>query len=448
MRIKKIALWDFRCFSHIEVDFDSSMTVLVASNGQGKTSVLDAVAVAYGPFIGAFDEGVGTHFLPTDIRQLRVRETISNEMEYAKSGVRLEAVGTFSTNGCAQVETWSRSLSGPTKAKTTIKDSKYLIKAGKELQEKVRTPGTTSTLPLVAYYGTGRLWQQKKFMQGKLPRTSRTIGYTDCLDPGSSYKSFVAWFKYWTTNVLKAQVEANRQSRKYEATEFDHYLASISGAVNSCLAISGWKDVSYSLALESLVAHHDEYGELPVDLLSDGIRNMIGMVADIAFRATKLNPHFAERAAKETPGIVLIDEVDMHLHPQWQQIVLEVLQNSFPKIQFIVTTHSPQVLSTVANTKIRVLERHDGMTIVKMPEFSPLAHESGDALTKIMDTNREPELPIQEAIRDYEQLVRAGKEHTEEAQALRSSMDTAGYQLHESDLNMWRFLAKRSTSKN
>jgi predicted ATP-binding protein involved in virulence len=95
------------------------------------------------------------------------------------------------------------------------------------------------------------------------------------------------------------------------------------------------------------VAHHDQHGELSVALLSDGIRNMIGMVADIAFRATKLNPQFGFLAAKETPGVVLIDEVDMHLHPEWQQVVLQSLTTAFPALQFIVTTHSPQVLTTV-----------------------------------------------------------------------------------------------------
>jgi predicted ATP-binding protein involved in virulence len=157
-------------------------------------------------------------------------------------------------------------------------------------------------------------------------------------------------------NALKSELDAHKTQRRPEKTEFHSYIESVSGAVNICLGPSGWKDISYSLSREELVAHHDQHGELPVEMLSDGIRNMIGMVADIAFRATKLNPQLGSGAAQGTPGIVLIDEVDMHLHPAWQQVVLQGLLSAFPRMQFIVTTHSPQVLSTVPSQSIRILD--------------------------------------------------------------------------------------------
>ena len=451
LNIQKLMLRDYRCFDSIDIDFHEQLTVLVASNGEGKTSILDAIAVAFGPYLGAFDESVGGHFASSDIRLTRVRETVTNEMEYSPKGVRLEATGFIPGSSIDQIDnghpsvTWKRNLAGPTKAKTTIKEAKELIDYGKRLQEAVRTPGTDVTLPLLAYYGTGRLWQQKKLMEGKLPRTSRTIGYTDCLDPGSSYKSFVAWFRYWSTNAFKGQLEASKVGHDYEPTEFDHFLESVSNAVNACISPVGWRDITYSLSREELVAHHDIHGELPVTLLSDGIRNMIGMVADIAFRATKLNPHLAANAAKQTSGVVLVDEVDMHLHPEWQQVVLQSLTEAFPALQFIVTTHSPQVLSTVKRENIRVLEKTEKGYKAEMPDFSPLAHESGDALSKVMGTHRIPPLPIQEQIRNFEQLVRGGQEESLQAQQLRSELGSAGYQIHESDLTTWRFLASRKT---
>jgi predicted ATP-binding protein involved in virulence len=388
LSLQKLSLRDYRCFAAIDIEFHEQLTVLVASNGAGKTSILDAIAVAFGPYVGAFDESVGGHFKASDIRLTRVRETASNEMEYAPKGVRLEATGFIPGSPGGSLEggvaspatTWKRSLAGPIKAKTTIKDAKKLIDYGKRQQVAVRTSGTNVLLPLLAYYGTGRLWQQKKLMEDKLSSTSRTMGYTDCLDPGSSYKSLVAWFRYWSINALKGQLEANKAGRAYQPTEFDHFIESVSAAVNTCLAPAGWKDIAYSLSREELVAHHEHQGELPVALLSDGIRNMIGMVADIAFRATKLNPQLGAMAARETPGMVLIDEVDMHLHPEWQQRVLQSLRSAFAKLQFIVTTHSPQVLSTVRRENIRILRPTEEGYEAVMPDFSPLAHESGDAL--------------------------------------------------------------------
>lgn len=446
LNIKKLSLRDYRCFESIDIEFHEQLTVLVASNGVGKTSILDAVAVAFGPYIGAFDEATGKHFEPSDIRLGRVRETSSNEMEYAAMGVRLEATGWIPDSPFSRLNhptMWMRSLSGPVGFKTTIKDAKDLIEYGKRQQASVRTPGGNTVLPLLAYYGTGRLWLQRHLTKGKLPSTSRTIGYADCLDPASSYKSFVEWFRYWSTNAFKERIVASEAGRSYEPTEFDNYIASVSGAVNACLKPAGWKDIAYSLSREELMARHDQHGELPVALLSDGIRNMIGMVADIAFRATKLNSPLGASAVLETPGIVLIDEVDMHLHPEWQQVVLQSLTTAFPKVQFIVTTHSPQVLSTVRRESIRVIRKTDTGYEALMPVMSPLAREAGDALAYVMDTHTVPQIPLLEDVHAYEQLVRAGREDSEAGRKALQRLDTAGYEIPESDLAAWRFLSSR-----
>lgn len=450
LSIQKLKLHDYRCFEAIEIDFDLKLTVLVAENGAGKTSILDGIAVALGPYVGAFSESVGKHFEASDIRHFKVRETRTNEMEYAPRGARLQASGFIPNDQhhqSNQLSTWRRALSSPNKAKTTIRDAKVLIDYGKRMQEAVRTPGEDVLLPLVAYYGTGRLWKTKKLTEAKLPRTSRTIGYTDCLDPASSYKSFVAWFRYWNLNAKDARIVAQEKGQPISKTEFDDCIQSVSDAVNTCLKPSGWKDISYSFSRDALVANHEQFGELPVELLSDGIRNMLGMVADIAFRATKLNANLGKFAARQTPGVVLIDEVDMHLHPRWQQVVVDCLTEAFPNVQFIVTTHSPQVLSTVPRENIRILEQDETGYRARVPDFSPLAHESGDALTKIMGTHREPPLELQDTIRQFELFVRAGQEHSAKAQQLRYDMDKAGYQIHESDLKTWRFLAQRKANE-
>ena len=128
-----------------------------------------------------------------------------------------------------------------------------------------------------------------------------------------------------------------------------------------------------------------------MDILSDGIRTTIGLVADIAHRMAKLNPQLAENIATKTPGIILIDEVDMHLHPEWQQQILRSLKAAFPKVQLIVSTHSPQVLSTLRKENIRVLSSDDDdIWSAVEPLKSPLGHESKDALAYIMDTHPRP----------------------------------------------------------
>lgn len=453
--IQSLKLCDYRCFEQIDIDFHPQLTVLVAANGAGKTSILDAIAVAFGPFIGSFDEAVGKHFEASDIRQHRVRETRTHEMEYAVKGVRLEALGFIPGSVMARVSDnrrptgWQRSLSGPSKAKTTIKDAKELIDYGKRLQEAVRTPGSDALLPLVAYYGTGRLWQQKKLTENKkLQRTSRTIGYADCLDPASSYKSFVAWFRYWNLNSKEARVMAQETGRPSTGTEFDGYVQSVSSAVNTCLEPVGWKDIEYSISRDTLVAHHDQHGELPVELLSDGIRNMIGMVADIAFRATKLNGHLGAKATLETPGVVLIDEVDMHLHPEWQQVVLQSLIRAFPEMQFIVTTHSPQVLSTVRRENIRVIGPDAaGKTIAAMPIAMTYGEPSGDVMHNVMLVDPQPPVAEKADLQRLTEWVDQGGYQAQQAVDLMNRLTSALGERHPQLQRLRRSIQRQEALK-
>lgn len=430
LNLQALKLRDYRCFEALDIDFHPQLTVLVAANGAGKTSVLDAIAVAFGPYVGAFDEAVGKHFESSDIRLFKARETASHEMEYAPNGVRLEAHGFIPDSLLDSVSEnhppsiWRRVLTGPTKAKTTIKDAKELIDYGKRLQEAVRTPGKVVLLPLLAYYGTGRLWQQKKLMASKkIQRTSRTIGYADCLDPASSYKAFVEWFRYWNLNAKETRIKAQETGQRSTHTEFEGYIQSVSGAVNACLAPAGWKDLEYSFTEDALVAHHDQFGQLPVELLSDGIRNMIGMVADIAFRATKLNGHLGSKAAIRTPGIVLIDEVDMHLHPEWQQVVLLNLTRAFPALQFIVTTHSPQVLSTVRRENIRVLSPdQSGNIIATEPMARTYGEPSGDVMHSVMLVDPQPPVAEKADLQRLTELVDQGRYQDDTAISLMSAL--------------------------
>lgn len=122
-----------------------------------------------------------------------------------------------------------------------------------------------------------------------------------------------------------------------------------------------WQNMAYSFAAEDLtgifVTPNGEKEKLQFRQLSDGYRNIIGMVADIAYRCIKLNPHLGENAVKETPGIVLIDELDLHLHPNWQRRIVEDFKNTFPGIQFVATTHSPFIIQSLKEDELRNLDR-------------------------------------------------------------------------------------------
>lgn len=425
LRVDHLKLRNFRCFPEISIDFHEQLTVIVANNGQGKTAILDAVAIALGPFVGAFDDGKDRAFERDDIRLLRTRQ--GNRMELADGGATLEVTGVVAH----EAATWKRQLAG-LKSRTTRRDAQALTDAGKKLQSQVRqeteVQRTGISLPLVAYYPTDRLWNVRRVPHKKLPRTSRMVGYTHCLESGSDFRLMADWFRYWNVNALKRHLEEWESGRYVLPGEFEHAMESLRAATNHCLKPSGWGDMDYSLEREEIVARHPLHGELPVGMLSDGIRSMLTLVADIAFRMVKLNPNLGPYAASHTDGIVLIDEVDMHLHPSWQQTVLASLREAFPKVQFIVTTHSPQVLTSIDSSSIRSLQTGidsatgKAITMVKSGFAQTKGVASSDLLAQIMGVNPVPDTLEAQMVSNYHALIQQGLHDASEGVALRAKL--------------------------
>ena len=396
LKINKLYLDNYRCFKDFTIDFHDQLTVLVATNGKGKTAILDAIAVAFGTFVNSTGLARGSVFNRSDVQKIKARETKTNEMEEVYPLV-LEANGLINN----EVTHWSRELHKP-KGATTTKDTKSLIQYGQDIRNKV-VHKVDEIIPLISYYGTGRLWGLKKItLNKKQHETSRLSGYIDCLDPLSSYKSFESWYVDICLAELELKIEEiEKNNLDISNNEFTSIRKSIQQAVNHIVEKNtGWKDIVYKKRAETIVAQNETFGELSLMQLSDGIRNMIGLVADIAYRAVKLNPHL-ENAPKQTPGIVLIDEVDMHLHPKWQQTVLTDLISAFPNIQFIVTTHSPQVLSTVKKEQIRIL----GDNVVSTPSTHSFGEDSSVLLAELMNVSPLPPLQIVEKRKEYQRLI-------------------------------------------
>lgn len=423
LRIDQIELSNYRCFPRLRVDFHPKLTVIAARNGWGKTAILDAAAVALGPFVGAFDEAKGVHFSGSDVRLAHRSGTVPLEME-AQYPLTLEARGIVGDREA----TWRRRLAGA-KGRTTHADARVLIDYGKRLERRVRDAAdgradSPPVLPLVSYYGTGRLWSEMRLSAGRKSNadtksnagTSRMAGYADCLTSASRYKVFANWFE----RLCRAEYEERENPRRLNAVR--GRLAAIREAVDLVLRPSGWRGIAFKSAEAGIVAEHDEYGVVPVSSLSDGIRNLVGLAGDIAHRAVRLNSHFGEDAVRRTPGIALIDEVDMHLHPEWQQIVVASLRDAFPGIQFILTTHSPQVLSTVHRESVRIARRIEDEWVFAPPDFQTRGVESADVLAGIMGVDPVPQVEESRTLRDYRTLIEDDRHGTEEARALRSKL--------------------------
>ncbi|MFW8565645.1 AAA family ATPase [Orrella sp. 11846] len=409
MKLKRIALTNYRRFENFAIDFDPELTVIAARNGQGKTTVLEAVAASLGPFVGAFDYGRSEHIRPTDAR-------------YTVESDGFQNIQNFPVIICAEINEpttiqWQRALKS-IKGRTTTKDAAPLADWGKQLQESLRTVADVS-LPIMRYYSSKRLWVSHKNVSSKAILTqSRTAGYEDCL---SSLSSFVQ-LQEWTKKATHA-VHQQREIPGYEKSNLGPRLQGMQQAVDTVMRDEGWHNFHYSFVFDELAMVHPDHGALPISMLSDGVRAMISLAADLALRCVRLNGYLGEMAPQKSTGIVLIDEVDLHLHPAWQQRVLEALRRAFPKLQFIVSSHSPQVLSTVARRHVRVLFKDtEGQWQAKTPSQEVLGLESAIALNDVMGVNPIP--PVEEArlISSYITLIENGLQDQAEGQSLRQKL--------------------------
>lgn len=395
------------------------LTVVVARNGYGKTAVLDAITVALGTFVGAFELGKDKKFLASDAHYQHLNKFGHPEQQYP---VTLTAHLTAPSLSDLTVQ---RQLTGA-KNRTTIKGAQVLTDYAKDLQKKVRNIPET-LLPIVVYYGTDRLWQpHRNTTRESLLSASRTLGYEDCLVVATNFKQVQQWFKKATLAVIQQQ----EKPEEYSHHPLPQQVAGIQDAVNQILAVAGWSDFHYSFSYEELVMFHPQQGILPVSLLSDGVRSMVSLAVDLAWRCAKLNPHLAAEAFKQTPGIVLIDEVDMHLHPSWQQLIIQQLQNTFPTIQFIVSTHSPQVLTTVAAESIRIIDEsldkdqmYDPLRVYAAPKGTKGA-EASRVLKRVLGVEVRPPADVNtQLLNQYLDLVYADKWAEPKAQQLRQQLN-------------------------
>ncbi|WP_437707422.1 AAA family ATPase [Sorangium sp. So ce448] len=420
LHLDRLSLRNFRCFAACEVELHGKLTVLVADNGRGKTAILDAIGIALGLFVDTVS-GIPKYrgFDREDVRHVpaadgAMRAALPTEIEASGSvdGKRIR---------------WSRALVGDgARARTTTKDAGELRRAAQGLRDRIDAfaagPGKARPLlPLVAFYGTGRLWSEHRLTEGKRapdPATlGRLSGYLDCLSSSSSFKTFVAWYED-TANAARSP--ASVAYGPHERPE--KLLAAVRKATRTVLAPTGWHSLDWDFERRKLVVEHAQHGRLPLSVLSDGVRNMVALVADLAHRCVRLNPHFGEEAARSTPGILLIDEVDMHLHPRWQQLVVDLLREVFPQMQMVLTTHSPHVLSTVDVDSIRVIRLRDGEAVLDTPAFQTRGVESADVLAAIMDVDPVPQVEQARWLSRYRALIEDGMAEAPDAQALREKL--------------------------
>jgi len=342
MRIDHLSLENFKGFKKSDFQFPStpgqngSFHLIIGNNGTGKTSLLEALAVAMGSWLLGIPDYDSRHILKEDVRfeTHEINGAIRLERQYP---VLVEAKGVV---GGDPIQ-WKRSL-GSDNGRTDQKGAVSIRNKARELRDRrmQQSHHQDTVAPLLSYYGTGRLWVEPKDMQKKEDLSSAEVfqdwrtGYRLSVDPRCSPGDLLRWLRFEQLDAIQKQQETC-------------FFRTVKKAICRVLENEGCEKVFFDLRENRFMVDLGKKGLTPFQALSDGLRNMVALVGDIAFKAAQLNAILGEKILDQTPGIVLIDELDLHLHPRWQQHVIDDLRRTFPRIQFIATTHSPFLIQSL-----------------------------------------------------------------------------------------------------
>lgn len=409
---------NYRCFASGVIDLHPQLTVIVADNAQGKSAVLAAITIALEPVIAELS---GTKARSIDANAVRLEPNGKGRMTPCMPmALEIQAI----VRGVPMQWTRSRtSLSAQSGGSRT--GLKAVVAEASELRRLASADGEY-LLPVAAFYRTDRLWSS---VDGAIRRSSshrqtqgRWEGYADWTSPTSSFGSFVEWYRGAFSRLGHATSKFHGPGARIE-----QQILAVHEAVRTALEPTAWTSINWEQPDgeagerprdDFISIEHPSRGKLPLQFLSDGIQNMVALVADLAYRCVVLNPHLGESAARETAGVVLIDEIDMHLHPRWQQVVIDQIRRAFPKIQFVVTTHSPQVLSTVDSESIRLIRMDGAVASISKPRYQTRGIESADILARLMDVDPVPQVEEARWLSEYRALLQLGQHETPEAVSL------------------------------
>ncbi len=300
----------------------------------GKTSVLEGLSIGIGSFMLGIDNVNTHHIQKDDIRLLSLGKNTEFQLP-----VVIWAEGIVDT----QRMHWGRTLT-KLKGRTTYSNAKNIKGIASKLQTSVRK-GDNVQLPLIAYFPVDSVWKDGEIEKMDLFELgSRFRGYDNALNATYNYNNFAKWFK--TIQLSHSQ-----------HGEFEAELQTINLAVTNC--IESCKKVYFDYNLREVVMELDDGRRIPFTRLSSGFKKMMAIITDLAFRCITLNPHLKGAVLEKTEGVVLIDEIDSHLHPSWQRKIVGALKQTFPLVQFIVTTHSPQIVASAAQGEVIVLPEYD-----------------------------------------------------------------------------------------
>ena len=357
--MKDITISNFRCYNNTTMEFRKGINLLIGDNSSGKTSLIRACNfVANSLFCGYSDENTVWKSVDDDDFKLNIdanntilpEQPVSISFHLATwdlSPIKADdALVSFDYDTQLHIEKKSKKnsrnlLTGLSTLKTyaaTLYSNSHLKIGNDVVQQNV--------LPVYACFTTEDIHASRKIDRQKFKEYAQkpSFGYFECYDCRGL-------FDYWLERLLVLQ----------EAEIGEQEIECVRKAISKCFGVNGAsiiEDMVIRPVRGKVFFKYTDGRYVESSMLSDGYKRLVNIVVDIAIRCALLNKGmYGSEAYKQTHGTVIIDEIDEHLHPALQSKVLKSLHQTFPEIQFIVSTHAPLVMSSVEKSKDNVVYR-------------------------------------------------------------------------------------------
>lgn len=358
MQINHINIKNYKGIKNLALNINGKSTVFFGENGTGKSSVLSAITAMYYPIINRVAQ--------------KKNKPITIEEDDITFG---EAETSISMDFKINNEDKSFGIIKNRKSGKKNNNEKSLDEIAENLKATIEDLNLGT--PIFVNYGIYRtVFSVPLRIKNQHDSFNKVVAFENCLSSVTDFKTFFEWYR----NQEDIENEQIRENKNY----IDIPLSCVQNAIYKFLPEISNLKIRRKPRLQMVVTKNDE--SLQITQLSDGEKCLLALVGDIARRLAIANPKSDNPL--EAKGIVLIDEVELHLHPKWQRWMIPNLQKAFINVQFIISTHSPQVLGELKDINVFKFNRING--VVKCEAITSIfGRDSNFILEQYMDTEKE-----------------------------------------------------------
>ena len=343
MFLTNIQIHNYKAIADMEITLKPGVNLLIGNNGVGKTSILEAVTVGLGGYFRGIKGVSSRGITQSDVRFTMKPTGDASTTKICSTPVEIKCEGSWGD----EIYHWSVSRKDELGSSRTIVSNSPLVK-----RTRTEINDSSSILPVIAYQSTTRIasFRRGDYAASIKKMNDRRAGYMGCVGNALDAKAITAW-------CLKMDMAEYKQKR--EIREYEAFKKTVIRFMMEMEETNDEPILAYDTSVDELT-YGTQDGVYPISYLSAGYQSILWMVMDLAYRNALLNPHVQD--PEDMHGIVLIDEIDMHLHPKWQWKVVPALQNTFPNMQFIIATHSPIIISSCKCANLALLEEDHTIT--------------------------------------------------------------------------------------